>query len=230
MPIFTSNDIAELSSLGPDDPILFEIIVLLEPFERYLNLVEPFIESEYTSHKEHFRQMEYYAQTNPDDLLIRNMEASRAIRYKDFERNFPKILRRSLFVSLYAVLESILNNECSSRRKPEILLALSDIRGDGIERAKIYLEKVLKMNFPSRSVEWQEIRNFSKLRNCLVHNSGNLSGLRNRDDAEALKRYVLSRLQLQIEVDEILLERGFCYEALNIIGRFLYKLKTAQDN
>ena len=49
-----------------------------------------------------------------------------------------------------------------------------DLKGQGIARAKIFLSKVVGIKKVFDSPEWNEIQNYSKVRNILVHTSGKL--------------------------------------------------------
>ena len=51
-------------------------------------------------------------------------------------------------------------------------LKLEDVRGDGIERAKLYLSKVCLIDFPEQSNEWNMMQKLNSIRNCVVHAEG----------------------------------------------------------
>lgn len=87
----------------------------------------------------------------------------------------PNLFRRSLFVAAYSLFEHHLNLLAKDlRQERSVGLAIEDIHGQGIERARIYLKKVLGVFFPDTSNEWQEIRRLGQLRNALVHRYGTL--------------------------------------------------------
>lgn len=80
------------------------------------------------------------------------------------------LMRMSLFLSLYAFLELILKELCRFEQiEREISLPSTSLRKQGIEGCKIYLTKVIGIDFPSESREWGEIKNYQKLRNHVAH-------------------------------------------------------------
>lgn len=88
---------------------------------------------------------------------------------------FPKLQWSSIFNSSYTLFEKHLNDLCKKfgkERSKEI--GLKDIKGKGIERAKIYLSKVIGITNIFDSTEWREIQDYAKVRNVLVHTNGNL--------------------------------------------------------
>jgi len=88
---------------------------------------------------------------------------------------FLKNLRYSIVVTIYSTLETTLNDLCNYlKRSKKLLLELNEVKGDGIMRAKLYLEKGCLINFPKDSREWKEIEKFNAIRNCIVHAEGNV--------------------------------------------------------
>ena len=112
---------------------------------------------------------------------------------------FRHRLRYSLLVTIYSVIESRLNDACgicknavnravsakySKDKKDnasfelfphqkEISLDYTDIKGRGIERASLYLQKVLKLSFPQKGRgPWQNIKILANIRHCIVHTDG----------------------------------------------------------
>lgn len=87
----------------------------------------------------------------------------------DLQATFLEILRSSLLVSAYAMLENLMAKIC--RGIGELKghsVALEDLHGKGIERARLYLQKVAQLEFPE-SQEWSQILRLGRLRNKVVH-------------------------------------------------------------
>lgn len=81
------------------------------------------------------------------------------------------LMRMSLFLSLYAFLEVILKELCRFEQVERgISKSLTDLQGGVIDRAKTYLKKEIGVDFPGKSKEWNEIKDYQKLRNHLAHN------------------------------------------------------------
>lgn len=110
--------------------------------------------------------------------------------HQRIEGLFLKNFRYSVVVTIYSFLETTLNDLCYHLcRSKKLLLALDEIKGDGIERARLYLQKVCLINFPDNSHEWQEIQKFNLIRNCIVHTEGNVEEIKSPDK---LKRVIRS--------------------------------------
>ncbi len=89
--------------------------------------------------------------------------------------HYPNILRISMVLALYNLLESGLNNLCDLLKDIRNLsLSLKDLKNNGICRAKLFLDKVVGIEFEPVNSQWSFLTGVNKLRNCLVHNSGKL--------------------------------------------------------
>ena len=47
-------------------------------------------------------------------------------------------------------------------------------RGEGIVRAKDYLEKLAKVDFSALNDEWSHLMTLNRIRNCIVHCEGDI--------------------------------------------------------
>jgi hypothetical protein len=91
--------------------------------------------------------------------------------YWKYSKVIPNLNRSSIFLLFYTFFEHklfLLAENLSSHKKCK--LNQKDISGQGIERTKIYFEKVLGINFPSNSIEWERLKNYGKIRNSIAHN------------------------------------------------------------
>ena len=109
---------------------------------------------------------------------------------------YPQILRASLFGTAYGIFEHFLNAICKQSHSQGYAqgVALKDLRGDGIPRAKLYLMKVAMITLPD-TPEWQDLSDYGLLRNSLVHAQGYL--------AENDKLRVIERFQMRVGTFEI---------------------------
>ena len=80
-------------------------------------------------------------------------------------------------------------------------LGVKDLRGKGIKQARLYLEKVAKINFEELNAEWAELVTLNRIRNYIVHADGvedvvsnDLTKLANRTQGLSIKQY--GRLQV----------------------------------
>lgn len=97
---------------------------------------------------------------------------------------FPNIQRSSMLVMAFSFFENQLKSICK-RLKPYASsnIWLNDLFGDDIDRVKIYLKEIIKINFPNNDKNWEEITNFRNIRNLVVHDGGKL-------EKERCKKYI----------------------------------------
>lgn len=88
---------------------------------------------------------------------------------------FPTLQWTSIFNSAYSLFERYLNDLCGILAKNAATkIELTDLTGQGVERAKIFLSKIVGITNVFNSTEWKNIQDYSKIRNILVHASGKL--------------------------------------------------------
>ncbi|XUV80195.1 hypothetical protein ACREYP_13805 [Enterobacter sp. TMH.L2] len=99
----------------------------------------------------------------------------------------PNIFNKSALVSLYSCLEHNLNDYCNICQKiVQTNISVTDFNGDGINKAKNYITKLMSINF-GLSQEWQFMIDFNKIRNCVAHTNGDISRM---TSAETLKTII----------------------------------------
>ncbi len=101
---------------------------------------------------------------------------------RDCELNsvFPTYLSHSIFNTAYSVFEKYMNEICfSCEGKLSTRIKLKNLNGKGIERSKLYLSKVVGIDTPFASSEWNDIMKYSGLRNVLIHTLGELNMSKN---------------------------------------------------
>lgn len=138
----------------------------------------------------------------------------------EIENIFLKNLRYSAVVSVYSFLEVALNDLCAYlKRAMGLLLDLGDLTGDGIMRAKVFLIKVCKVDFPEKSNEWQEIMKLNLVRNCIVHTQGDVRCV---SSPTKLKDVVRNTKGLKIDNDIFLLiDSSYIVTAIENSGQLL---------
>ena len=119
-------------------------------------------------------------------------------------RGMPILIRQSLFISTYSLLETYLNELCSTLKEElKMSIDVSDLNGAGIFRAQNYLAKILNVDFPQSHRSWQKIGHYNRLRNCFAHANGQLSKETNKQllkfikDQEKIEANILLRVELQ---------------------------------
>ena len=182
----------------------------------YIETMEEFLDAEHKRGAETLQEI--LSELDPDEL--RDVaDTDYSVKGIDL---FSVFVRNSTFVSLYSFLESKLIDECRSRKSNEILLDFSDIRAaDDMERVKKYFAKVLRINFPSNTREWETIQKYRIIRHCIVHAQSNISGLKDLNDRKKLEHYIGQKPNITLLGDYMCLGKGFCEEACKTIETFL---------
>lgn len=129
--------------------------------------------------------------------------------------------RKSTLVSIYSFLEFTMMNLCDLVQLfYNSSLGVKDLRGKGINQAKLYLEKVAKINFEELNAEWSELVTLNKVRNHIVHADGvedivskDLTKLANRTQGLSIKKY-----------GRLLVERTYIDSSITTVENFLDEL------
>ncbi len=133
------------------------------------------------------------------------------------ETIFIATLRESLFISLYAFLELRLIEECRYRERwGKTEVPLKDVIRGGIDKAKDCLKG--QVDFSGR--EWQEIKNYQRLRDFFVH-CGSFENVKSEDHKRLLREYANREPTLSLGSNGIGLQKGFCEKVLDTVEEFL---------
>jgi disulfide oxidoreductase YuzD len=187
----------------------------LDMFHDYLTNMELFIEGEIKKRSSEKPTVSDIPVTSYDQHLLEQWEAHEYARGLKHAEDFPYVLRNSFFVNLCAYLETDLCEHCSNRvNAPVIKNAVNQLIGS------------LKNKIP----EWQEISRYVDIRNCIVHDGSILGDSRDVSDKshdrdKRIRKYCETKANIVILGNEIILEKGFCEDALKTIERFLRKVK-----
>ncbi|MGA2405283.1 MAG: hypothetical protein ABSF81_00845 [Bacteroidales bacterium] len=102
-----------------------------------------------------------------------------------YDQTYIEILMNSTFISSYSLFENSFCRICKHAQKEKgKQINLNDLSGKGINQCKKYIEKVIEIDLSSLYTEWEEIQNYNKVRNLIVHNSANFE----KDKSKALER------------------------------------------
>jgi hypothetical protein len=146
------------------------------------------------------------------------------------EGRLTKLLRRSFLISLYSFTEYSLLDICRFLRRKDVRVSVSDIKGQNdIDKAKIYIAKVLCADFPSTSSQWGEIQVSRRIRNCIVHNSSEVE--ESNADRKPIEDYIKANNgMLSLSGNEIILESEYCAKMLKITAEFFVLLRNSLLN
>jgi uncharacterized protein YutE (UPF0331/DUF86 family) len=105
-----------------------------------------------------------------------------------YERIIPKALRYSCIVALMTAVDTALMAICEElRRRGGIKLPVSALRGSDRRKAMVYLKKVVGITPPSG---WfgSRLSHLGAIRNCIVHQDGEVAATRNQRRFENTSR------------------------------------------
>ena len=116
-----------------------------------------------------------------------------------------------------------MNSLCTILQKMNDLnVELNDLRGDGIERARLYLTKVCEIQFPDASHEWAEIQKLNSIRNCIVHAEGNVDDVRS---PTKLRNIVKNTKGISLESERYLsIDKKYLEMVIACVDDFLQEL------
>lgn len=138
--------------------------------------------------------------------------------YFELADEFPTLLRYSVLTGADTGLEVYLNDTCATYAEVNAApVSLGDFRGTGIERAREYLKKVARVQFPDFLSEWTTVRRLHDLRNAIVHADGYVP-----PDRTALRQWSRTVRGLEITpLGVISLKREFTGAAIDAYAAFV---------
>ena len=143
-----------------------------------------------------------------------------SLDHLDLHDIHKKIHRRSTVVSLYTFLESSLNHICNRLlKKKEYHKKPDKYDGSIIQKAILFLENDVNLDFQDLKLEIEFFNNLNKVRNCIVHNAGNITEFKYREIIEKIATET-DFLTLEFE-REIIIEHIYILEIIKNIGLFL---------
>ncbi|MCY8484833.1 hypothetical protein MOC97_04925, partial [Bacillus atrophaeus] len=143
-----------------------------------------------------------------------------------YEFLYPQLIRKTIFLQTYFIFETYLNSLSDEhKRHSNTALSYKDMKGQGIERAKLYLRKVCNVNAePFSTNEWKRIIDYNTLRNAFVHNNGIVDKSKLKSDTQGLTLTKNSRRK-DSTLCLIELQRDFLDEVFKTMREFGNKLE-----
>lgn len=107
---------------------------------------------------------------NVDKLLNQLGEMHGVGEYGMFTSYIPQHHWSATIIHAYAAFEQKLNEACQITASTRSLgLHFKNFAGQGVSRARLYLESYAQLHLNVRSDQWQHVDALGKLRNTLVH-------------------------------------------------------------
>ncbi|MED4779461.1 hypothetical protein [Brevibacillus choshinensis] len=93
-----------------------------------------------------------------------------------FLEGMQNTIYSSIILNTYSQFEHTLNKICSIYKNiTNAPIEYKDIHGNGIERAVLYLSKLIHVQQLKEGTVWQQLSHWNKIRNCLAHKDGILN-------------------------------------------------------
>ncbi|MGK7380029.1 hypothetical protein ACSFXN_19610 [Planococcus sp. 1R117A] len=182
----------------------------LKDYLKYLEEIEEVIDEKRITVKQ---SGEMIPEENQDEYWDHYLD-----EYDKYDSVFPNILRKSIFTSLFAYFEHQLMAFCEDKEK------LKNIPGVGIDKAKGYISNHLEIRELFQEKEWEVIKKYSKVRNCLAHAGGVIYLMKSENEQGEIRKFINATKGIEInEGDEIILTSLFCEEFVSIAFEFLTK-------
>lgn len=115
-------------------------------------------EHEISAEDNAYHVVEYYMGLDSGSVDLEDM----------FTSYYPSVIRRSVFLTLYGMLEHDYEKLCNGfARVHEAPVKLSDLKGSGFERCDLYAKKIIGM---TTSPHYAMVKKITMLRNACAHN------------------------------------------------------------
>ena len=169
---------------------------------------------------------EWYAENLKRDPSDAEFLAYLHAEQKDDSTNgYPHVLRIALFITAYSMLEFFMTSLCKELHAHVSGPQLNELRGEGIQRARLFLIKVARVAFPDTE-EWSRLVLYGKLRNALAHSFGDFAGNQNIEAIGQLRRRVGTFSQ-SADLSTVTLGRDFNPTFLATVDSFRQQLDAA---
>jgi len=143
-----------------------------------------------------------------------------------YERDFPSKVRYSFLVLLYIIVETRLRDTCNEiTKRKNLVFEESDFRGSAIERVKIFLNKAVKIP-ACRQETWQGLKDFQKIRDCIVHTNGQIEKSKK---PKRIKELCTKDIGLLDDAGTLIVKREYCTKALKIAQEFFDQMLQAAE-
>jgi hypothetical protein len=164
----------------------------------------------------------------PEDAWI--ADELRGNRAFQIEFTFPHFLWSSTFVSLMSYVEMMTFALCDIlQKRAKLKLRHQDLKGDGLRRARTYIEKVCNLPFKTGDATWQELMKMGRIRNAIVHRGGEIGPESEAEnDNKEIWTYINTNASKGIASNEgnlLTLGKNYCTHGLSVIGTFFDEIR-----
>jgi hypothetical protein len=188
---------------------------LIEKLSLYLKTIEKALDE--SRHVDRDR-IESYLINSQDDLC--NQDEELHVHNLLFKQDFPSKARYSFLTLAYTVLEDRTKALCGEFIKRKLVIGLRlEERSDESHLQSV--RRFLPIEYQSTHVAsamWDELFDFSSIRNCIVHANGNPSNMRN---PQRFHDIIVKRAGLSLAKDGYInVELAYCQRIVSLMEKF----------
>ena len=144
------------------------------------------------------------------------------MRHQQLNTIYPNILWSSLFLTVYATIESALDLLSDYYHLDQnINIAPNELKDRGLKRSEKYLTKLAGFKYPDDSQNLKLINELADIRNCIIHANGIVSQSSN---SKKVNDIVEKYSDIKIEYDQIVLTKVFVMLFTTSCEKFLVEL------
>jgi hypothetical protein len=133
---------------------------------------------------------------------------------------FPSMLRSTVFVASYSLLENHLVDICEREHSKQKLGKAPKLKSGIIFKARDYLVDVAGIKLPDSTPAWDNICAYNKLRNAIVHKSGKLDDELKKE----LEDFLKASPGISLDQNNALqFTEEFCPEVIKNMKDFFFK-------
>lgn len=196
---------------------MYSIKTKTDFLKKHFEIIENVFEDESKSLSELCQKENEKTKNDDDD---HNYDYRYSDSLMEIEFVYLRMHRYTSILAAYSYLESSMSIICH-QKKLELDLSISaeELKGDGIVKYQKYLEKICKSDFSSINKLWSDLATLNKVRNCIMHCSGDASKINGHD---AFIKLVNNTKELSfIEKNIIMISSKFVLDSIKNITDFL---------
>ncbi|MGG3629614.1 hypothetical protein CHCC19466_0518 [Bacillus licheniformis] len=201
----------------------FTIMIQIAQADIYLDELANYFEATELSMKQHLNSLRSYTEDNIDDYLLDQYYDE----VRNYEIDFPNLLRYSIIISNISIIDFTLNKICEVLQEyfPDST-TLRDIkkrkRSSTLQCIRKFLEE--QFNIKIDSDIWNYFFNLNSIRNNIAHNNGTVD--RNPQKAKKLKRFIdnTDNINIDLTFSQIVVNKEFIRDMFNKSGSFFKTL------
>ncbi len=205
---------ADLSKLLKTDFRLIAVSAEMQSLQEHYHILKGLIANT-TDFKQRF--LERYIQgegLTPDDP---EWHLAHDEYMYDVEIILPKLVWGPFLIALFAAYESSIT-EISKliQEKKSLKIAIDQIKGDFLERAKLYFKEILNFQLYVNETDWKNITTLLVLRNVYAHTNGQFEllkpGVKNK-----IKKLEEQQIGISENLDYVICERALAHKLLKSV-------------